>query len=64
MANYTTLRQHYGDKLYMPGDPREAAERDVAHLVEAGVLEPKAEAKAEPATANKAEPAVQNKARK
>lgn len=32
--------QHYGDRQYMPGDEREAAEADVRHLVDAGTLEP------------------------
>lgn len=62
MADFKVIRQHYGDKLYMPGDRREADGRDVAHLVENGVLEP-VKAKAEAPTKNKAEPAVQNKAK-
>ena len=56
MEKFITIRQHYGDRLYLPGDEREAQERDVAHLVKNGVL------KAEPAVKNKAEPAVKNKA--
>lgn len=32
MKFYVT-RQHIGDKLYMPGDTREANESDVKHLV-------------------------------
>lgn len=63
MATYKVLRQHHGDQLYAAGDTREADERDVAHLVENGVLEP-VKAKAEPAVQNKAEPAVRNKAAK
>lgn len=58
MKNYTVLRQHLGDKMYMPGDLREAAESDVRHLVECGVIE---EAKAEKPLPNKAAPAVKNK---
>lgn len=58
MAKYQVLRQHYGDKLYQAGETREAAERDVAHLVKSGVLKV-----AEPVK-NKAEPAVKNKAAK
>lgn len=56
MAKFRVLRQHFGDRLYLPGDEREAQERDVAHLVKNGVL------KAEPAVKNKAEPPVKNKA--
>lgn len=53
---FNVIRQHFGDKMYMPGDEREAAESDVAHLVRAGVLE-----KAEAAPKNKAERAPKNK---
>ena len=42
---YEVKREHLGDKPYMPGDKREAAPSDVAHLVRAGVL---VEAKVEP----------------
>lgn len=59
MATYKVLRQHYGDKPYSEGDTREAEPRDVAHLVERGVLE-----KAEPAVQNKAAPKLRNKAAK
>lgn len=56
---FTVLRHHTGDRTYLPGETREAAEVDVAHLVKAGVLEKKAE----PAPKNKAEDgAPQNKA--
>lgn len=70
---FEVLRQHHGDKLYMPGDTREASESEVKHLVDAGVLkrgreskaEAKAEAKSETASANKAEEsAPKNKAGK
>lgn len=60
MSKFTVLRQHFGDKQYWPGDEREAASGDVAHLVKSGVLK----AKAEPKVANKAEPKVKNKAEK
>ncbi|WP_309086459.1 hypothetical protein [Chelativorans sp.] len=53
---FHVLRQHYGDKQYLPGDTREASEGDVKHLVDNGVLSkeaPKAKAEAKPA--NKAE---------
>lgn len=53
---FNVIRQHFGDKMYMPGDEREASESDVAHLVKAGVLE-----KAESAPKNKAERAPKNK---
>jgi hypothetical protein len=39
MARYNVLRQHYGDRDYIPGDTREADPAQVAHLVAAGVLE-------------------------
>ena len=63
MAIFITERQHFGDRLYMPGDEREAAPSDVAHLVANGVLRP-ARTKAEPEVANKAEPKLRNKAAK
>ena len=60
---YEVIRQHLGDKMYVPGDPetgmREAVPGDVQHLVNNGVL---IEAKAERKPPNKAEPAVKNKA--
>lgn len=56
---FTVIRQHLGDKMYMPGDEREATQSEVQHLIANGVLE---EAKAEGKLANKAEPAVKNKA--
>jgi len=59
---FRVLRQHFGDKMYMPGDEREAAESDVKHLVDAGVLD-RAPEKAEKAPVNKAEKgAPKNKA--
>jgi hypothetical protein len=66
MARYRVLRQHEGDRLYKPGDLREASPCDVAHLVASGVIEvvPDAAAvKAEPAPRNKAERPPRNKAR-
>lgn len=44
-ARFNVLRQHYGDRDYVPGDTREADPAQVAHLVAAGVLE---ETKVEP----------------
>lgn len=35
---YTVERQHFGDRLYMPGDKRTASPADVLHLVRLGVL--------------------------
>jgi len=56
---FHVIRQHFGDKMYMPGDDREASESDVKHLVKAGVLSrEKPKAKAERAPANKAETAA------
>lgn len=48
---YEVIRQHQGDKFYLPGDERDASETDVAHLVKSGVLQEKAE----PKPKNKAE---------
>lgn len=53
-------RQHLGDKMYLPGDERTADRKEVAHLVEKGVLEP-LKVKAAPQVKNKAAPKVQNK---
>lgn len=62
---YKVLRPHQGDKWYDAGDPREARETDVQHLVDRGVLEKvKPEAKAEPAPVNKAVTAPKTKAAK
>lgn len=58
---FKVLREHYGDQLYTEGDEREANERDVEHLLKAGVLQ-KADAKSEPEPENKSEPAPDNKA--
>lgn len=57
---FKVLREHYGDRLYTESDEREANERDVEHLVKAGVLQ-KADAKSEPEPENKAELAPVNK---
>lgn len=55
---FKVLRQHLGDRMYMPGDEREANEGDVGHLVDNGVLEAKRDAPAK----SKKEPAPKNKA--
>jgi hypothetical protein len=52
MKFYVT-RPHLGDKMYLPGDTREANEGDVKHLIANGVLSPKTEAEGKPT--NKAE---------
>ena len=57
MEKFKVIRQHLGDKMYMPGDLREAKEGDVKHLIAAGVLAAP-ESKAEKAPANKAEGAA------
>lgn len=54
---FKVVRQHLGDRMYMPGEQREAEPSDVAHLVRSGAL-----AKMDEAPENKAEPAPQNKA--
>lgn len=61
MPEYEVLREHLGDRPYLPGETREAKEIDVAHLVKNGVLRASGE-KAQPAPANKAAPAPRNKA--
>lgn len=61
---FHVVREHLGDKQYMPGDTREAVRTEVAHLIPQ-VLVPEDEAphrKADRKPANKAEPKVQNKA--
>lgn len=57
MKTYEVLRQHLGDKMYMPGDTRDAAQVDVQHLIDNGVLR-EGKAKIEPAPSNKAEKAA------
>jgi len=57
-VRFNVLRQHYGDREYLPGDTREAEASQVAHLVAAGVLEeikiePPVEAKAPRSRARK-----------
>jgi hypothetical protein len=39
IVRFNVLRQHTGDREYLPGDTREALPAIVAHLVAAGVLE-------------------------
>ncbi len=51
---FLVVRQHFGDKMYMPGDEREATKAEVQHLVDAGVLAEAKAVKAEPAPKNKA----------
>ena len=70
MPEYDVLREHLGDRNYLPGDTRTASKAEVAHLVRNGVLraeEEKAAAppanKAAPKPDNKAAPAVANKSK-
>lgn len=63
MKTYTVIRQHLGDKMYMPGDSRKAEPSEVAHLIKSGVLAEGSGVKAEKPASNKAAPAVRNKAR-
>lgn len=58
---FKVQRQHLGDKMYLPVDERTADRKEVAHLIDKGVLAPIKE-KAAPQVKNKAEPKVQNKA--
>ena len=53
MKTYEVIRQHLGDRMYMPGDIREATEGDVKHLIANGVLK-ESQAKSEKVPANKA----------
>lgn len=62
MPKYEVLRQHEGDKFYKPGDVRESASADVAHLVRSGVLRLADGEKADPVHENKAEQKPANKA--
>jgi hypothetical protein len=57
MKTYNVMRQHLGDKMYYPGDTREAASGDVQHLIDNGILK-ESRAKAETPVANKAEKAA------
>lgn len=57
MKTYEVLRQHLGDKMYMPGDNREAVQSDVQHLINNGVLR-EAKTKSDASTLNKAEKAA------
>lgn len=40
MMKFNVTRRHLGDKLYEPGDEREATKGDVQHLIDAGILVP------------------------
>lgn len=55
---FNVNRPHLGDKMYLPGDTREANEADVKHLINKGVLSASSSGKAEHAPANKAEKAA------
>lgn len=61
---FRTLRRHYGDRMYEPGDEREAREDDVKHLVKAGVLEPVEGKRKAAAPENKADAPAENKTRR
>lgn len=50
---YIVAREHLGDRIYAPGDEREAVPSEVMHLVRAGVL---IEAKVEPPLETKTAP--------
>lgn len=63
MKTYKVLRQHLGDKMYMPGDARKAEPSEVAHLVKSGVLVEGEGAKAQKPVRNKSAPPARNKAR-
>lgn len=52
---FQVIRQHFGDRQYMPGDTREANEVDVKHLIDAGVLRKVREKAESAAPMNKAE---------
>lgn len=58
---YDVTRQHLGDRLYLPGDQRQADPISVGHLVNKGVLVLRDE-KAQRPVDNKAVKAPRNKA--
>lgn len=61
---FMVIRQHLGDRMYMPGDEREAQESEVAHLLKNGVLEKagvSGQKKAAPKPLNKKDRAPLNK---
>lgn len=60
MAEFVVKRQHLGDRMYLPGDTRQAAESEVAHLIKNGVLKREKPAKPEKGKAETGAP--QNKA--
>lgn len=62
MRTYKVLRQHLGDRMYMPGDTRMALPSVVSHLVSAGVLSEEAGEKDAKPMKNKAAKPVANKA--
>lgn len=57
---FDVLREHYGDRLYVAGETREADKSSVGHLLRSGVL---AEKKAK-GVQNKAAPPHQDKAQR
>lgn len=61
MPKYTVIRQHLGERLYMPGETRELPQSEAEHLIPR-CLAPLA-AKAETTPKNKAEPPPRNKSR-
>ena len=64
VTDYAVLREHEGDRLYMPGETRQLTEVDARHLVKLGVLAAAGEKpeKAEPNVSNKAAKQSPNKA--
>ncbi|HEV2552721.1 MAG TPA: hypothetical protein VGV17_03040 [Bosea sp. (in: a-proteobacteria)] len=61
LQKFRVLRDHDGDRFYLPGDIREANPSEVAHLV-GKVLEPAKDAGEWDGEAAKAEPTPKNKA--
>lgn len=59
---FNVIREHIGDRHYMPGETREAARTDVAHLIGKVLEEPSQKRKAARPALNKAEPPLNNKA--
>lgn len=59
---YRVSRQHLGDRMYFPGDEREAVAGDVQHLIDSGILSPlEVEEEKTPAKAKKAMTPPENK---
>lgn len=57
---FKVKRRHLGDRIYAPGDIREASKGDVQHLIDAGVLAQLKEARNLPPAEGGDEPTMQD----